>query len=96
MSYTFHDIKNIVLAYLDDLVAHSKKSSKHPSHLRVVFDRCQKYMIHLNPHKCIFCVVFGILLGFIVSKYGIMVDPLKVKEIIQFPPPTTVCQLQIL
>jgi hypothetical protein len=36
------------------------------------------------------------LLGFIVSTIGIMVDPLKVEEIVQLPPPCTVPQLQIL
>jgi hypothetical protein len=54
------------------------------------------YNIHLNPHKCIFCVVSGRFLGFIVSKYGIMVDPLKVEAIVNFPPPRTIIQLQSL
>ena len=38
----------------------------------------------------------GRLLGFIVSTTGIMVDPLKVEAIVQFPPSCTVPQLQIL
>lgn len=54
------------------------------------------YRIRLNPHKCIFCVTLGRLLGFIVSNKGIMVDPLKVEAILQLPPPRTVCQLQSL
>jgi hypothetical protein len=41
-------------------------------------------------------MTLGRLLGFIVSTTGIMVDPLKVKVIVQFPPPCTVPQLQIL
>ena len=35
-------------------------------------------------------------LGFIVSKHGIMVDPLKVEAILQLSPPCTVHQLQSL
>lgn len=58
--------------------------------------RCKHYKIHLNPHKCIFCVQSGRLLGFIVSKYGICVDPSKVDDIINLPPPSTLCQLQSL
>jgi hypothetical protein len=50
----------------------------------------------LNPNKCIFCITSGRLLGFIVSTTGIMVDPLKVEAIIQFPPPHTILQLQSL
>ena len=78
------------------LVAHSEMRAKHPTHLRAIFDRCQKYKISLNPHKCILCVVSKRFLGFIVSKYGIMVEPLKVEEIIQLPPLSTMCQLQSL
>lgn len=48
MSYAFHDIKKIVQAYLDD-AAHSKKRSKHPDHLRVIFNRCQKYKDPSKP-----------------------------------------------
>jgi hypothetical protein len=34
------------------------------------------------------------LLGLIVSNFGIRVDPLKVEEIIDFPPPKSIIQLQ--
>ena len=94
-SYAFHDIKKIVEVYLDDLTAHSKKRADHPAHLRAVFERCF-YKIRLNPHKCIFCVISGRLLGFIVSKHGMMVDPFKVEAIVKLPPPRTIRQLQSL
>jgi hypothetical protein len=96
MSYAFHDITQFMEAYLDDLTAHSKKRVDHPAHLRVVFDRCQKYKIRLNPLKCSFCVIVGRLLGFVISKHGIMVDLLKVEEILQLSPPCTIRQLQSL
>ena len=53
----------------------------HPTHLGAIFDRCQKYKIRLNLLKCSFCVIVGRLLGFILSKHGIMVDPMKVEAI---------------
>jgi hypothetical protein len=33
MSFSFHDLKHIVEAYLDDLVARSRKREDHPAHL---------------------------------------------------------------
>jgi hypothetical protein len=87
MMFTFHDLKHIVEAYLDDLTTHSRKRVQHLLHLCLVFERCHHYQIRLNPHKCIFCVTSGCLLGFIISTKGIMVDPLKVEAITQFPPP---------
>jgi hypothetical protein len=82
MTFAFHDLKHIVESYLDDLAAHSRKRVDHPKHLRLVFERCLHYHIHLNPHKCIFCVSSGRILGFLVSENGIMVDPLKVEAIL--------------
>ena len=83
MNYAFHDIKNIVQPYLDDLPAHSQKWTDHPQHLRAIFLRCRHYKIRLNPHKYVFCVSFGHLLGFVVSKYRIRLNPCKVQEIIK-------------
>lgn len=96
MSYAFHDITQFDEAYLDDLAAHSKKRANHPAHLRAIFDQFRKYKIRLNPLKCSFCVIAGRLLGFIISKHGIMVDPLKVEAILQLSPPRTIRQLQSL
>ena len=58
--------------------------------------RCRHYRIRLNPHKCVFCIEAGRLLGFVVSKAGIRVDPSKVEAIIKFPPPSSLRQLQSL
>ena len=67
MNFSFHDIKAIVEPYLDDLPAHFHKRIDRPNHLRLIFERCRYYKICLNPHKCVFCVESGRLLGFIVS-----------------------------
>jgi hypothetical protein len=96
MSYAFHDIKHIVQPYLDDLPAHSLCRVNHPNHLQAIFVRCRFYRIHLNPHKCVFCVESSHLLGFIISHQGIRVDPIKVEAILNLPPPSSLRQLQIL
>jgi hypothetical protein len=96
MSYAFHDIKHIVQPYLDDLPIHSMHCVDHPIHLHTIFLRCQFYHIRLNPQKCVFCIESSRLLGFIVSHQGIQVDPLKVKAILNLPPPSSLRQLQIL
>ena len=96
MYYVFHDIKHIVQPYLDDLPAHSSRRADHLKHLRAIFMRCRHYKIRLNPHNCVFCVESGRLLGFVVSKSGIRVDPSKVEAIVKLPPPSTLRQLQSL
>jgi hypothetical protein len=96
MSYAFHDIKHIVQPYLDDLPAHSLRRVDHLAHLQAIFVHFRFYHIRLNPHKCIFCVESDRLLGFIISRQGIGVDPLKVEVILNLPPPSTLRQLQSL
>ena len=56
--------------------------------------KCQEHKISLNLKKCIFCVPFGILLGHVVCKQGLMVDPAKIAIIVNLPPPTSVKQLR--
>jgi hypothetical protein len=96
MTYIFHDLANIILAYLDDLTARSKKRTQHLDDLRTIFQWCRQYNIRLNPLKCVFCVTAGRLLSFIVSQRGITVDPLKVQAITEIPLPRNLRQLQSL
>ena len=58
-----------------------------------MLDKCRQHLISLNLKKCIFCVPFGILLGHIVCKQGLMVDPAKIAIIVNLPPPKSVKQL---
>ena len=64
-----------VLVYLDDITIFSKNASNHFQHLRVIFERCREYGILLNPKKSVFSVHEGKLLGFIVSKEGVTIEP---------------------
>ena len=96
MNLIFHSLKMIIEVYLDNLIAHSRLRVRRQYHLRLVFERCHHYRVHLNLHKCIFCVTVGRLLGFIVSKEGIRVDPLKVEAILQLSPSRNIRHLQCL
>jgi hypothetical protein len=76
MDVDFHGLINhSVVVYLDDVTVFSKNNKYHLSHLRVVLEQCRKFGISLNPKKSVFTVEKGNLLGFIVSKYGIIIDP---------------------
>ena len=55
--------------------------------LRIFFERLRKYNLKLNPAKCVFGVPSGKLLGFIVSRRGIELNPSKIKAIQELPPP---------
>ena len=55
--------------------------------LRKFLERVQTYDLKLNSIKRAFRVPFGKLLGFIVSRRGIKLDPSKIKVIRDLPSP---------
>jgi hypothetical protein len=89
MHKTFDDlIRDLVEAYVDDIVV---KIKSHPSlldNLTLVFDRLHSTCTKLNTDKCVFGVTAGKLLGFLVSYQGIEANPKKIKLIEVMRPPT--------
>jgi len=65
----------------------------HVASLRLMLDMCHKYQIALNLKKCIFCVPFGILLGHVLCKQGLMVEPAKIAMIVNLEAPRNVKKL---
>ena len=88
MDIAFHGlIGRSVVVYLDDVTIFSKKREEHSFHLKQIFERCRKYGISLNPRKCVFAVIERKLLGHVVSKKDISIDPKTIKAIEQIPLP---------
>jgi hypothetical protein len=66
----------------------------HVEVLRLMLDRCRQCQISLNIKKCIFTTPFGILLGHVVCKQGLLLEPSKIVVIVNLPPPKLVHQLR--
>ena len=78
----FHNVMHKEIeVYVDDLIAKSREDESHVENLRKVFKRLRKFQLKLNPAKCNFGVTSRKLMGFIVSRKGIEVDPDKIKAI---------------
>ena len=72
----------------------SKTDNEHLDHLRQVFVKCRKYGISLNPKKSLFGLEEGKLLGHIISKEGIIIDPARIEAILNINPPRNIKELQ--
>ena len=75
--------------YLDDWKVFSLLK-KHLKKLRMMLDRCRHLHICLNLKKCIFFSPFGVLLGHVVCKDGLIVDLAKITVIVDLVSPTTI------
>jgi hypothetical protein len=66
----------------------------HVEVLRIMLERYKQFQISLNIKKCIFGTPFGILLGHIVCKQGLLVDLANIAVIVNLTPPKSVHQLR--
>jgi hypothetical protein len=82
-------IHKFLEVYLDDWTMFSLLKD-HVEVLRLMLDRCKQCQISLNIKKCIFSAPFWILLGHVVCKQGLLVDPAKIVFIVNLPPPKSV------
>ena len=82
MDIAFHGLIGCsVVVYLDNVTIFLKRREEHAFHLKYIFERCRKYGISLNPKKCVLAVTKGKLLGHVISKKGISIDPERIKDI---------------
>jgi hypothetical protein len=81
-------------AYIDDMVAKSKKQGDLLNDIKETFDNLCKYKMMLNPKKSMFGVSSGKLLSYMISSQGIDANPKKVEAIEQLQPPQTRKEIQ--
>jgi hypothetical protein len=70
--------------------------SSHLEKLKKCFLKCREFDISLNPKKCAFMVFSRTILRFIVSKESKVMDPKKVKALMNMLVPTTPHEIQVL
>ena len=82
----FHDMMHRdVEVYVDDMIIKSRGRAYHLASLEKFFERIRRFRLRLNTRKCTFGVTSGKLLGHIVSKRGLEVDPKKIRAILNMP-----------
>ena len=83
-----------MVVYLDDLTVFYKSDEEHMYHLKTLFQKCRKYGLSLNPKKSLFAMEEGKLLGHIISRDGIRIDPARVQAIQQIDLPRNKKEIQ--
>ena len=91
-----HQIGRNVQVYVDDMLVKSLRENDHLNDLQETFNTLRSYNMKLNPSKCVFEVIAGKFLGFMVSQRGIEVNPEKVRAIMELGPPKMVKEVQSL
>jgi len=83
-----------VQAYVEDMVVTSRDRRRHTTDLEEVFATISKYLLKLNPEKCVFGVDAGKFLGFMLTETGNEANPDKCATIIAMRSPTSGKEVQ--
>jgi hypothetical protein len=87
-------LDNFVVVFIDDILIYSKNEEEHARHLRIVLTRLREHQLYAKFSKYAFWLEEIQFLGHVLSANGIAVDPSKVKDILEWKPPTTVHQVR--
>lgn len=87
-------LEHCIEVFMDDFSVYGSSFDHCLSNLARVLERCEETNLVLNFEKCHFMVEQGIVLGHVVSKNGISVDPAKIDIISQLPYPSSVKEVR--
>jgi hypothetical protein len=88
-----HLNKNVE-AYMDNVVVKTRNSDMLIADLEETFASLREYRWKLNPNQCVFVVLSGKILGFIISHRGIEANPEKISTITNMRAPTYIKDVQ--
>lgn len=74
-----------VLVFIDDILIYSRNIKEHEEHLRLVLQTLREHQLYGKFSKCDFYKKQIQYLGHIITKEGIVVDPEKIKTIMEWP-----------
>jgi hypothetical protein len=87
------ELDQFVMVFIDNILVYSKSMEEQEEHLRIVLQRLREHQLYAKFSRCKFWVKEVPFLGHVVSPEGIAVDPSKVKEVLEWKPPTIVSEL---
>jgi hypothetical protein len=87
-------LDKFVVVFIDDILVFSKTEVEHAKHLRLVLQKLREHKLYAKQSKCEFWLKEVSFLGHVVSNSGISVDPSKVRDVLNWKPPTNVGEIR--
>jgi hypothetical protein len=83
-----------VVVFIDDILVYSKMEEEHEENLRIVLQTLRKHKLYANLDKCDFYQKEIQYLRHVISAKGIVIDPEKIKAIMEWPVPKDVADIR--
>jgi hypothetical protein len=87
-------LDKFVVVFIDDILVLSKTEEEHEKHLRLVSEKLRSNKLYAKFSKCEFWLTKVAFLGHVISARGVSVDPGKVKDVLNWMPPTTTSEIR--
>ena len=84
------ELDKFIVVFIDDIQIYSKTKEEHVEHLRIVPSHLREHQLYAKFSKCEFWLDEVPFLGHVLSDEGVAVGPGKVRDILNWKPPTTV------
>jgi hypothetical protein len=88
------ELDKFVVVFIDDISIYSKSEEEHAQHLRVTLQRLRDHLLYAKFSKCAFWLKEVLFLGHIISIEGIVVDPSKIQEVLDWKSLRSVTQIR--
>ncbi|WVZ97641.1 hypothetical protein U9M48_043158 [Paspalum notatum var. saurae] len=92
-SVFMNELDKFVVVFIDDILVYSKNEKKHEEHLRIVLSRLRKHKLYAKFSKCAFWLKEVAFLSHILSAKGVVVDPSKVEDVLNWKQPQTMTEI---
>jgi hypothetical protein len=87
-------LDKFVLVFINDILIFSKMEEEHEKHLRMLLEKLRSNQLYAKFSKCEFWLTEVAFLRHVISAGGISVDPSKVKDVLNWMPPTNASEIQ--
>jgi hypothetical protein len=87
------ELAKFIVVFIDDILVYSNSMKDHEEQLRVMLQRLRDHQLYAKFSKCEFWINEVAFLGHVISSEGIIVDPSKVRDVLDWEPPKSVHQV---
>jgi hypothetical protein len=82
-----------VVVFINDILIYAKTEVEHEEHLRLVLEKLIINQLYAKFNKHEFWLTQDAFLGHVISAGGVLVDPGKVRDVLNWKPPMNVLEI---